>query len=280
LEDAADEDELCATDLRRFDRQLRYFSDVAQKESPSFAECQQRLRDARVAVLGAGGLGGRIVLELAAIGVGEIRITDGDRVELSNLNRQIQFGEADIGALKGEVIARRLREFNSQVLVNAGCLRLESQAAIAEFIDGATLVIGSADWPPFTIEHWINAACFEAGIPYITMNQLPPIVRIGPLYVPGLTGCFECLMMRYRRDHPLTDALIEQRSGIEPQAATLSPTSGAIAAFVGMEALHFLTGVVAPASLGVGLNWDFRSMAVERDPLIPEMGCVVCGGVR
>lgn len=279
LEDAADEDAIPAVDKERLDRQLRYFSDLAAQGGPSPAECQERLREARVAVLGAGGLGGRTAYELAACGVGEIRLIDGDRVEMSNLNRQIQYGEADIGSLKAEIMAERLRAFNSNITVNATCERLESQAEVAAFIEGATFVVGSADWPPFVIEGWCNAACFEAGIPYITMNQMPPLVRIGPLYVPGRTGCFECQSMRYRRDYPLLETVIEQRRGIEPQAVTLGPASGAIGGLVGMEVLHFLTGVTEPASLGMGLTLDSRTMTFEREPVIKESDCPVCGSL-
>jgi ThiF family len=100
FEDAADEDAIPEIDKERLDRQLRYFSDVATQGGPSPAECQERPREASVAVLGAGGLGGRTAYELAACGVGEIRLIDGDRVEMSNLNRQIQYSEADIGSLK------------------------------------------------------------------------------------------------------------------------------------------------------------------------------------
>jgi molybdopterin-synthase adenylyltransferase len=279
IEDAADEDAIPAIDKERLDRQLRYFSDLATHGAPSPAECQERLREASVAVLGAGGLGGRTSYELAACGVGEIRLIDGDRVEMSNLNRQIQYDEADIGSLKAELMAERLRAFNSNIRVTATCERIESQAELAAFIEGATFVVGSADWPPFVIEGWCNAACFEAGIPYITMNQMPPLVRIGPLYVPGRTGCFECQAMRFRRDYPLLDVVIDQRRGIEPQAVTLGPASGAIGGLIGMEVLHFLTGVIEPACLGVGLNLDCRTMTIEREPVVREPDCPICGSL-
>ena len=276
VDDAADEDGIAAQVKERLDRQLRYFSDITSG-MPSASECQARLGEARVAVLGAGGLGGRIALDLAAMGVGEIRLTDGDRIELSNLNRQIQYTEADIGELKAEVMADRLRSFNSDIRVDAACDRLESQEEVAEFVKGATFVIGSADWPPYVIEHWCNAACFELGIPYIAMNQLPPFVRIGPIFVPGKTGCFECEMTRYRREHPLMDDAIEQRRHADPVAATLSPTTGAISSLISMEVLHFLTGLVVPASLGVGLTLDTRTMTIERDAVVQELGCPICG---
>jgi bacteriocin biosynthesis cyclodehydratase domain-containing protein len=277
VDDAADEDDIPPRIKQRLDRQLRYFSDISPG-TPTASECQAALSEARVAVLGAGGLGGRIALDLAAMGVGSIRLTDGDRLELSNLNRQIQYSEPDIGEPKAELMGARLRAFNSDIHVEATCDRLESKEELATFIEGSTFVIGSADWPPYVIEHWCNAACFELGIPYIAMNQLPPFVRVGPIFVPGQTGCFECEMTRYRREHPLMDEAIDQRRDAEPVAATLSPTSGMIASLVSMEVLHFITGLVPPASLGVGLTLDTRHMTFERDAVVKEPGCPTCGG--
>jgi hypothetical protein len=155
IEDAADDDLLPAAELARFDRQLRYFSDIGtQALTPS--ECQRRLREAKVAVLGVGGLGGSAAIWLASIGVGEMWLIDGDRVEASNLNRQILFAEAEIGLLKVEAATARLRGFNSAMRVTSTARRLESQAEIAEFIDGADVVIDAADWPAHDIERWCN----------------------------------------------------------------------------------------------------------------------------
>jgi hypothetical protein len=57
----------------------------------------------------------------------------------------------------------------------------------------------AADRPAHEIERWVNAACFAEGVPYITMSHFPPFARIGPLYVPGETGCFNCQQLAYRR---------------------------------------------------------------------------------
>src|SRR5829696_6445127 len=112
VEDADYDQRIAADELARFDRQLRYFSDIGSGGvTPS--SCQEQLRDAKVAVLGVGGLGGWSAWALACCGVGEMWLIDGDRVELSNLNRQILYTEADIGLLKVECAAARLRSFNS-----------------------------------------------------------------------------------------------------------------------------------------------------------------------
>jgi bacteriocin biosynthesis cyclodehydratase domain-containing protein len=278
VEDAADDELVPAAELERFDRQLRYFSDVGSGGiTPS--QCQERLREAKVAVLGVGGLGGWSAWALACTGVGEMWLIDGDRVEVSNLNRQILYTEADVGLLKVECAAARLRAFNSRMRITTASRRLESEEDIAEFIAGSDVVIDAADWPAHEIERWCNSACFAAGIPYITMSHFPPIARVGPLYVPGQTGCFVCQEIGYRREYPLFDVAVEQRRAKPSPAATLGPACGLIGGSVAMEVLHLLTGLSRPASQGIALIYDLRTMEVKREPVKPEPECPICGGM-
>ena len=279
IEDAADDDRLAPTELARFDRQLRYFSDVGEADlTPS--ERQDRLRDAKVAVLGVGGLGTWSAWALACCGVGEMWLIDGDEVEVSNLNRQIFYTEADLGRPKVEVGAERLSAFNSAAKVTATNQRLESEVELADFIAGADVVIDAADWPAHDIERWCNAACFEAGIPYITMSHFPPIARVGPLYVPGQTGCFICQEIAYRREYPLFDEVIEQRRALPSPAATLGPACGLIGGQVGMEVVHLLTGLARPSTQGVAHIYDLQTMEVRREEVVPEPECPVCAHLQ
>jgi bacteriocin biosynthesis cyclodehydratase domain-containing protein len=279
IEDGADDDLLVEGELARFDRQLRYFSDIGTSDlTPS--ECQRRLREAKVAVLGVGGLGGAAALALASCGVGEMWLIDGDRVEVSNLNRQILYTEADVGLLKVEAAARQLRAFNSAMRVTATARRLEGQAEIADFIDGADVVVDAADWPAHDIERWCNAACFEAGIPYITMSHFPPIARVGPLFVPGRTGCYACQETALRREYPLFDVAVEQRRAQQTPAGTFGPACVQTGGQVATEVAHLLTGLCEPSTLGESHICDLRTMEVKREPVVPEPDCPVCGHLQ
>ncbi|MFL5898551.1 MAG: TOMM precursor leader peptide-binding protein [Solirubrobacterales bacterium] len=275
VEDAADDERLAPGELERFDRQLRYFSDIGGERTP--AECQERLREAKIAVLGVGGLGGWSAWALACTGVGEMWLIDGDVVEISNLNRQILYTEADLGLPKVERAAARLGAFNSGMRITTDNRRLESQADIAEFIAGSDVVIDAADWPAHDIERWCNSACFEAGVPYITMSHFPPIARVGPLYVPGETGCYACQEIGYRREYPLFDVAVEQRRAKPSPAATLGPACGLIGGQVALEVLHLLTGLAEPSTMGVAHIYDLRTMEVKREAVVPEPDCPVCG---
>jgi bacteriocin biosynthesis cyclodehydratase domain-containing protein len=276
VEDASDDDLIAPETIARFDRQLRYFSDISN--GPTASECQRRLESSRIAVLGVGGLGGWSALNLACCGIGEMLLIDFDRVELNNLNRQVLYTEADIGELKVVVAAERLRAFNSSMRVEARVQRLDGEDAVAEAIKGYDLVIDSCDWPAHDIEHWINSACFAAGIPFIAMSHFPPVARVGPLYVPGVTGCYACQEAGYRRTYPLYDIAIEQQRRKASPAATLGPACGLIGGQIGLDVMHLLTGLAQPSTLGVGHIYDLRTMEVEHEPVVPEPGCPVCGG--
>jgi bacteriocin biosynthesis cyclodehydratase domain-containing protein len=275
VEDAADDDLIGAATMERFDRQIRYFADITAGPPPS--QCQARLESARIVVLGVGGLGGWSALSLACCGIGEMLLVDGDRVEESNLNRQVLYTEADIGRLKVEVAAERLGAFNSRMRLETKPERVDSEDSVAAAIEGYDLVIDAADWPAHEIEQWCNSACFAAEIPYITMSHFPPIARVGPLYVPGVTGCFACQIAAYRRSYPMFDIAIEQRRAKASPAATLGPACGLIGGQVGLDVMHHLTGLAAPSTQGVGHIYDLRTMEVEREPVVPEPDCPVCG---
>ncbi len=276
IEDAADDELLAPGELERFDRQFLYFSEIGSRELPP-SDCQERLREAKVAVLGVGGLGGWSAWALACVGIGEMWLVDGDVVELSNLNRQTLYTEADIGQLKVERAAERLRAFNSGCRIRATAKRLDSEADLAEFIAGADVVINAADWPARDIDEWCNAACFKACIPYIVMSHFPPMTRVGPLYVPGVTGCLICQDIRYRRNYPLYSVVAEQRRGKPSTAATLGPACAMIGGQVALEVMHLLTGLIRPTTQGVSYMYDLRTMEAKREPVVPEPECPVCG---
>jgi bacteriocin biosynthesis cyclodehydratase domain-containing protein len=277
LEDGADDDLVEPEVLARFDRQLRYFSDIGPGGGSTPSQAQRRLREARVAILGVGGLGSWAAWALACCGIGELWLVDSDEVEVSNLNRQILYTEADIGRAKVEVAAERLLAFNSAMRVTATARRLESPKEVAEFVAGADVVVDAADWPAYEFEPWCNTACFEAGIPYITMSHFLPTARVGPLFVPGRTGCYSCQEIAWRRDYPLFDALIDQRRAIPHPAATLGPACGLIGGQVGIEVMHLLTGLCEPSTLGTAHLYDLRTMEVKREAVVPQPDCPVCG---
>jgi molybdopterin/thiamine biosynthesis adenylyltransferase len=276
IEDAADDERTSPRDRERYDRQLRYYADLAGRETPA-SEYHRRIRSARVALLGVGGLGSWAAYALACCGVGELVLVDGDVVEESNFNRQILYRERDIGRPKTEAAAEALAEFDSACRLTTVPRRLDSVDSVSAVIEGADFVVNAADWPAHDIERWVNAACVAAGLPFITMSHSPPVARVGPLYVPGTTGCYACQESAYRETHPLYDELVERRRGRPSPAPTLGPACAFVGGQVALETLHQVTGLCPAATLGAALLYDLRTMRVTREPVPRVPGCEVCG---
>jgi molybdopterin-synthase adenylyltransferase len=276
IEDAAaDSDWLSAAEQDRYDRQLEYFGELARGRVDR-AACQARLRDARVVVLGLGGLGAWALWSLAAAGVGHLVGVDGDVVERSNLNRQTLYREDDLGSPKAAVTARTIAAFNSGISFEPVARRLDSKHAVAAVVRGADFVIEAADWPPYRLSRWVNAACAEAGVPHVGASQFPPLVRIGPTFVPGRRGCLGCLEESARRRDPLFDELAEWRQRADTLAATFAPACSLIGAVLSGDVIHHLTGLAEPATLGASLLIDIRTFQQRRLPVDPVDGCAIC----
>jgi molybdopterin-synthase adenylyltransferase len=274
---AADFEWLTTAEQTRYDRQLEYFGELAGAGRPR-AACQALLRDARVVVIGLGGLGAWTLWSLAAAGVGQLVGVDGDVVELSNFNRQVLYREEDLGRAKALACARTIGAFNSSVSFEAVDQRLEARDAVAASVAGADFVVEAADWPPYMLSRWVNAACAEAGIPHVAASQFPPLVRVGPTIVPGRPGCHECMEEAGRRSDPLFDELAAWRQQADTLSATFAPACALIGGILSSDVIHHLTGLAQPATLQESVVIDIRSLGIRRVPLEPVPGCPVCAG--
>jgi bacteriocin biosynthesis cyclodehydratase domain-containing protein len=261
--------------LERYDRQLRYFGDLAPA-GVARAAAQRRLEDATVTVLGLGGLGGMAATMLTVCGIGTVVGVDHDHVELSNLARQVLYSEDDLGRPKVEAAADRLRKLNARSTFIGVPRRLASARAVADAISGADFVVAAVDWPATRISAWVNDACFAAGVPYTSMSQHPPMVRVGPTYIPGVTGCHACQEADYRRRFPLFDAAVAALNSDSP-AATYAPSCGVIGSLVANEAIAHLTGLAPVACAGRAALIDLTTLSITHEDVPREPGCPVCG---
>ena len=275
LERAAGPELLSPEQRERYDRQLIYFSDLAAPGVPA-ERLQRRLQGATVVVLGCGGLGSWTACGLACAGVGSLVLIDDDRVELSNLNRQLLFTEADLGQLKVDAAARALAAHNSEIELIRIPRRMREPADLATVVADVDLLISTADWPPYELPRWVNAACLEAKVPYISAGQSPPLVRVGPMVLPGDSACLECQETHARGNFPLYDEFAAFRARRPSPEATLGPASGLVGSMLAMEALHLLTGAHEPATVGCALIMDLRTMQVERQEIPRDPTCRAC----
>jgi bacteriocin biosynthesis cyclodehydratase domain-containing protein len=238
---------------------------------------QAALGRARVVVVGVGGLGTWTAAALACAGVGHLTLVDDDRVELSNLNRQFLYRHADLGRHKAEAAADALAAFDPALSLSVRVERISGPEAAARVVEGHDVVVEMADWPPHELGRWLDAACWASGAARITGSQFPPLLRIGPLYVPGETACQQCQEAGARDGFPLYDEVVAMRRARLPVTATLGSASALIGAAVAGDVVHHLTGIAPPATLGAALIVDLRDLSVERHPVQRDPGCPRCG---
>ena len=220
---------------------------------------QQKLKAARVLIVGAGGLGSPVALYLAAAGVGAIMLIDPDKVDASNLQRQVLFSQADIGRPKVEAAAERLAALNPHIFV-AGFRGAFDAANADEMVGGVDLVLDGTD--DFAVRYAVNAACVRHGKPLVSGD----IGRwTGQVGVFGRQPCYRCLVPE-----------------IPPEAETcvavgvVGALAGVVGSMMAVEAVKLIVGAGEPLTgrllIYDALAAETRTVRIGADP-----DCPVCG---
>ncbi len=240
----------------------RYSRHIILKEVG--AKGQKKLLDAKVLIIGAGGLGAPAAMYLAAAGVGTIGIVDADEVDLSNLQRQIIHSTADIGKTKVKSAKETMNAMNPDVVVKAYHMFVDS-TNIRELIREYDFVIDGTD--NFPAKFLINDACVMEKKPFSHAG----IIRFkGQLmtYVPGEGPCYRCVF----KNPPPKDAVPTCK-----QAGVIGAMGGVIGSLQAMEAVKYIVGV---GKLLTGhlltydaVNQEFRKIKLPSD----TSKCPICG---
>ena len=246
---------MTAAELRRYSRHL-LMPEVALAG-------QEKLRSARVLVVGAGGLGSPALAYLAAAGVGRLGIVDGDVVDLTNLQRQILFGDADLGKPKAEVAAARLRAMNPHIALDIYPLELDVANA-RDLIRPYDLVLDCTD--RFATRYLINDACWFEGKPdvFASIFRFDGQVTV---FSAQHSACYRCLFPQ------------APPSGSVPTCAeggVLGVLPGIVGACQANEALKLILGIGEPLYnrllLVDALGGRTREVRYGKDP-----ACALCG---
>jgi len=241
---------------------------------------QQRLIDAHVVVLGAGGLGSCVLQSLAGFGVGRLTVLDHDVVELRNFARQFTYFPEQVGQPKVERVADWLRAFHPEAEVTSVHARIGGPDDVSALLDGVDLLVSAIDTPD-EIDLWVNQACVGAGVPFI---------RAGLAYVqglywsvdPGRSACRYCLELHRNRLATSVDFDVAA-STVVLQAPSINRGIGPVAQVLGgltaLEAMRYLTRMTEPISAGSYRLIDFdRFCDTEADPWPADPTCPVCAG--
>jgi molybdopterin/thiamine biosynthesis adenylyltransferase len=247
---------LSQDEIERYSRQIMI---------PDFGgKGQIRLRQSRALVIGAGALGSPAAFYLAAAGIGVLGLIDGDRVELSNLQRQILHSTADLGRMKVESAAEKLDRLNAEVSVRTYATRLDERNAAEIFADYDFIVDGSDN---FATKFLINDTAVALGKAFSHAG----IVRLQGqtmTVVPQKTACYRCVF----QEPPAPGEILNCQ-----QAGILGAIAGTIGSLQATEAIKYLAGMEEELLTDRVLTYDaktmnFRSIEVRRNP-----ACAACG---
>jgi len=223
---------------------------------------QLKLKNARVCIAGLGGLGSPAALQLAAMGVGHLRLVDRDVVELSNLQRQILYDSRFLGYPKVEVAAKRLRDLNPNIEVEPLPVSVNSEMA-PEIIKDVDVVIDGLD--RMSSRYALNRACQKYGTPYVFAAAIMTFGNVSTI-IPGETPCLECFQGNLDDDSLPTCAAV----GIHPSVPSI------IASIEVSEAVRIILGK-KPQLAGQILHCDLENMEFEKIKVSKVENCPVCG---
>lgn len=231
-----------------------------QRVLPQIGEAGQQLIDAaRVVVIGAGGLGTPAATYLAAAGIGHLHIVDRDVVAASNLHRQFQFSDADVGLPKATVLAQRLRAQNPEITITEHVTRLDDAVFDRLFTD-ADVVVDCTD--NFPTRFAINAAAARHRLPLVSGAGIRTSGQLGVFRTDQpQAACYRCL---FDPDGAAAEACEE--------AGVLGPVVGIIGAWQAFEVLQLVIGQAPATSRWLHLDPEtqtMRSHTIARDPVCP-----------
>ncbi len=219
---------------------------------------QEKLKSACVFVAGAGGLGSPVSMYLAAAGVGEIRICDADRVELSNLNRQILHGDNRIGQMKADSAGTSLRSLNSEISVVA-LPEFLNESTVERMVGRSNIIVDCLD--NYEARYCLNRYSIRHRIPLVH-GAIEGMSGQATFLQPPETPCLRCLF-------PAAPV----RSGTFP---VVGMTPGLIGCIQALEVVKYLTGVGTNLKgrllLLDGMEMEWNTFQVERNPDCPDCG--------
>jgi adenylyltransferase/sulfurtransferase len=244
--------ELTPEELQRYNRQI-IIPEIG-------VEGQRKLKQSRVFVAGIGGLGSISSYYLTAAGIGNLKIVDKDRVDYSNLNRQIIHWTSDIDEWKSVSGSRKLRSLNPYVSLEAVQAEITEQNC-AELVGDCSVIVDAMD--NMKTRRILNAVSVARNIPFVYggVHQLDGLTTT---IIPGVTPCLECVFPENRSE-----------SDASPPGI-LGPVPGVIACIQAIETVKLilgLGGLLAGRLLCFcGSDMTFREFNITRDP-----ECPVCG---
>jgi adenylyltransferase/sulfurtransferase len=240
---------LSPEEKQRYDRQIMI---------PGIGEAgQEKIKKASVVIAGAGGLGSPVALYLTAAGVGTVRVIDNDKVELSNLNRQILHGDKDIGKAKTASAYDKLTKLNKNITIETVHITIDESNA-AQLTEGFDVIVDAMD--NLSTRFLLNKAAVKHKVPFIH-GAVSGLEGRTMTVIPGKSACIKCVYHALPQEHKFP---------------VLGTTPAVIGAIEATEVIKYITGIGTLLTdrllIYDGLNIKFTELKVVRN-----INCEHCG---
>ncbi|MBE0513132.1 HesA/MoeB/ThiF family protein [Candidatus Bathyarchaeota archaeon] len=241
-----------SAELERYDRQIR-IKGLGKSG-------QSKLKNARVMVVGAGGLGCPASFYLVAAGIGHVAVVDKETVELSNLNRQILHWSNDLGRPKGVSMVEKLRQLNPEVTVEA-LQKIVTTHNARQLVKGFTVVVDALD--NWRTRFLLNKACVKEKIPFVHAGVYALYGQITTI-LPGKGPCLQCILPKIPPE--------------EEKFPVLGAVVGTLGLLEALETIKIITGLGEPL-VGRMLHFDGETMSFQEIKVERRRSCPVCGSL-
>ncbi len=249
--------ELTSEELQRYSRQVML-------EEIGF-EGMEKLRSAKVCVVGAGGIGNPVITQLVAMGVGKLRIVDRDVIEVTNLHRQHLYTDDDIGRVKVEAAAERLRKLNPGIEIEPVPTSVTKFTAEG-IVKGFDIVIDALD--SVDARYALNDACIKHNIPLVYAGAIGVTGSVSTI-LPNNSACLRCMFPELKEEEMPACST----EGVHPSVLYL------VAGIQVSEAIKIITGQ-QPTLVNRLLYIDLNELSFDRVQMFRQDECPACGTAR
>jgi len=246
--------ELTSNDMVRYSRQIML-------EEIGYVG-MEKLKDAKICIVGAGGIGNPVVTQLVGMGVGKIRLVDRDVVEISNLHRQHLYDESDVGKVKVEAAVQHLQKMNSNVIIEPIPISVTPFTA-ENIVKDCDIVIDALD--SIDARYALNDACFKLKIPFIYAGALGMVGSVCTI-LPNETACLRCIFPELSEDEMPTCST----EGVHPSILYL------VSGIQVSEAIKIVIGQ-QPSLANILLYIDLNTLTFDKIQMQRHEDCISCG---
>ncbi len=248
---------------QKYDRQIKNFATLPNLTAMNGIKYQDKLADCTITIVGIGGVGSYVAYGLAAIGIKQLNLIEGDIVELSNTSRQILYLEKDIGFPKINIAEKKLLEISSSIKINKfnEFVSKDNLDQIVQFVGESDLIIQCADTPRDSIEYLIDEISEKSNVPWLTFAPYAfSKIFLGPLIIPNVTRTLSEMIPNISKNN----SSVVKRINNNFSPTIMDPYNGIAAKMALIEVVKFITGYTKSSVIDQRIVLDTETWEIEK----------------